>query len=72
MRAYHVLQNGSGIKMDSPDSINWFKVVCWSQTDEEKQTALFVIAEDLNKDKNDSEWPITGDYYLVKMFWGGT
>lgn len=53
---------------DSPDSINWCKVVWWSEIDEEKQIALFVITQDLNKDKNDSEWPDTGEYYLSKCF----
>lgn len=55
--------------MDSPDSINWCKVVWWSEIDEEKQIALFVITQDLNKDKNDSEWPDTGEYYLSKCVW---
>lgn len=59
MGGYSVLQNCSGTEMDSPDSINWFKVVRQSQIDEEKQIALFVITQDLNKDKNDSEWPHT-------------
>lgn len=54
--------------MDSPDSINWFKVVGQSQTDKEKQIALFVITQDLNKDKNDSELPNAGEYYSPKCF----
>lgn len=48
MSGHSVLQNRSGTRMDSPDSINRFKVVWWSQIDEEKQTALFVITQDLN------------------------
>ena len=54
--------------MDSPDSINCFKVGWWSHIGEEKQIALFVIIQDLNKDKNDSEWRDTGEYYLSKCF----
>ena len=68
MSGYSVLQKRSITGMDSPDSINQFKVIWWSHIGEEKQIALFVITQDLNKDKNDSEWRDTGAYYLSKYF----
>ena len=68
MSGYSVLQKRGGTETDSPHSITRFKVVWWSHTGEEKQIALFVITQDLNKDKNDSEWRDTGEYYLSKYF----